>query len=131
MTKNALFASCCLLLVVVGNEIFSVAATEMQLMYVEQEIHLNLLKDYSVVLPELPSDVSAKIKSEFPISISHEYLGRTARIDKPEFTVLCLEPVGNRAYRAQGNSKDVKRVPPDELLCKLSPPRKIPGSFPP
>lgn len=126
MTKNALFASCCLLLVVVGNKIFSVTVTELQLIYVEQGIHLNLLKDCSVVLPELPFDVKAKIKSEFPISISHEYLGRTARIDKPEFPVLCLEPVGNRA---QGNSKDVKRVPPDELLCKLSPPRKIPGSF--
>ena len=46
-----------------------------------------------MVLPELRCDLSAKIKSKFPISVSHDYLGRTARIDKLEFTGLCLELV--------------------------------------
>lgn len=84
--------------------------------------------------PELPFDLSAKIKSKFPISVSHDYLGRAARIDKPEFTVLCLEPVlatRHTEHRGIARMLNVPHVPPDELLCKLSPPQKITGSFSP
>lgn len=85
--------SCYLLLIVAGNKFFLVTVIEMQLIYAEQQMHLNLLKDNCVVLPELRCDLTAKIKRKFPISISHDYLGRTARIDKLEFTGLCLELV--------------------------------------
>lgn len=83
-------------------------------------------------LHELPFDLSAEIKSKFPISVSHGYLGRTAKIDKPEFTVLCLEAVlATKHTTKHRRTVRLLNVPPDELLCKLSPLRKISGSFPP
>lgn len=124
------FVSCCLLLIAVGNKFFLVTVIEMQLIYVEQQIHLNLLKDYCVVLPELRCDLSAKIKSKFPISISHVYFGRTARIGKLEFTGLCLElGLVTKHIKHMGTAVRKLNTPPDGLLCKVSPSRKIIGSY--
>lgn len=80
-------------------------------------------------LCEVPFDLSAEIKSKFPISVSHGYLGKSARIDKPEF--LCLEAVLATKHTEHRETVRMLNVPPDELLCKLSPLRKITGSSPP
>lgn len=92
--KNALFASCYLLFVYSSGKLNLFGHCDRNAINICQaRDSLSLFKDYSVTLRELPFDSSAKIKSKFPISASHNYLGRIARIDKPEFTVLSLEPV--------------------------------------
>lgn len=99
---------------------------------VEQQLHLNLLNDHCVVLPELQCDLSAKIKSKFLTSILHDYLGRTARIDKLEFTGLWLPLVlATKHIAHMGTPVRMLNIPPDGLLCKVSQYRKITGSLPP
>ena len=130
--KNAPFVTCCLSLIGVGNKFFLVTVIEMQLIYVEQQIQWNLLKDCCVVLPELRCDLSAEIKSKFPISIKRDYSGRAARIDKPEFAGLCLElGLATKHIEHMQTAVRTLNMPPEGLLCKVSPSRKIIGSFPP
>lgn len=98
---------------------------ELQLISVEQELHLNLLKDHCVVLPELQCDLSAKIKNIFLTSILHDYLGRTARIDKLEFTGLWLWlMLATKHITHMGTPVSMLNMLPDGLMCKVSQSKK-------
>lgn len=66
------------------------------------------------------------MKSRFPISVSHDYLGRTARIDKLGFTDLCLELVlATKHVEHVGTAVRTVNVPPDGLFCKVSPEKSL------
>lgn len=102
--------------------------------------HLALFKDECVFLPELWCDLSAKIRSRFPTSMTCDDFGRIAIIDKLELAGLCLEcwqqSMGSSCEDAQYSSWQAggarPALPEEALVLHLSEcnANLIPSAFP-